>query len=83
MHENAKIVEVWLTKSEKNDPALQEKLKPFYQYYKSKTYTVAVFQSGTQELKSSMLELLNYNKRRSAEMEVAREKARRTAVMER
>ena len=31
IHENSKIVELWLTRAEKEDAAVQESLKPIYQ----------------------------------------------------
>ena len=43
--EQSKIVELWLTKEEKNDPALRKSLKPIYQQYKDQKYLVAVFLS--------------------------------------
>lgn len=43
VREQSKIVELWLTKEEKNDPVLRESLKPIYQQYKDQKYLVAVF----------------------------------------
>ena len=45
-----KIVEVWLTNSEKNDPAVAARLQPLYRAYQKQKYTVAVFQSGNADL---------------------------------
>ena len=50
INEQSKIVELWLTKEEKNDPALRESLRPIYQQYKDQKYLVAVFLSGEEEL---------------------------------
>ena len=49
-HQESKLVEVWLTNSEKRDAELRERLKPLYREYKEKDYLVAVFESGTQDL---------------------------------
>ena len=38
-----KIVEVWLTNTEKNDPAVAARLTPLYRAYQKQKYTVAVF----------------------------------------
>ena len=72
------LVEIWLSNAEKKDPSLREGLKGIYDKYKKKKYLVAVFESGERDLYPSMLELLAYNKRRCAELEVYREKQRTT-----
>jgi len=74
MHES-KMVEIWLTKAEKNDPVLKERLKDVYREYSQKKYQVVVFESGEKELKQSVLDLLAYNKKRLAELQVQKEKA--------
>ena len=73
------LVEIWLSNAEKKDPSLREGLKGIYDKYKKKKYLVAVFESGERDLYPSMLELLAYNKRRCAELEVYRER-QRTAI---
>lgn len=73
------LVEVWLNNAEKNDTSLREGLKRLYAEYKKKKYLVAVFESGEGDLYQSTLELLSYNKKRCAEIEVNREK-QRTAI---
>ena len=70
------LVEIWLSNAEKKDPSLREGLKGIYDKYKKKKYLVAVFESGERDLYPSTLELLAYNKRRCAELEVHREKQR-------
>lgn len=67
-------VEVWLSSEEKSDPAVRQRLKPLYAEYAEKKYTVAVFMSGSQDLYSLTSGLLCYNRKRAAELEVAREK---------
>lgn len=73
--DKTKIVSIWLTNSEKKDVALKARLKPLYQDYKARKYTVAVFESGDRELYQSALDLLAYNKKRIAELDTQREKA--------
>ena len=75
------IVEVWMTNAEKNDPVIRENLKPLYAEYKKKKYFVAVFESGEKDLYQGTLDLLAYNKRRCAELEVQREKKKRASLV--
>ncbi len=72
--DDKKLVEIWLTNAEKKDLALRESLKSVYAKYKKKNYLVAVFESGEKDLYQGTLDLLAYNKRRCAEIEVQREK---------
>ena len=74
VREQSKIVELWLTKEEKNDPVLRESLKPIYQQYKDQKYLVAVFLSGEGDLYLQTRDLLLYNRQRQAEQEVQAEK---------
>ena len=69
-----KIVEVWLTNAEKNDPAVAARLQPLYRAYQKQKYTVAVFQSGGADLLGCTRDLLRYNRKRVAELEALREK---------
>ncbi len=69
-----KQVEVWLTRQEQDDVAVQEELKPMYQDYKRRGYLVAVFQSGKQDLYRQTSDLLLYNRKRIQELAVRREK---------
>ena len=80
VRDDRKIVDIWLTNEEQQDQALREKLKPLYQQYKEKKYTVAVFLSGSRELVEETGALLRYNKRRVAEVEVRRERKRRKSM---
>jgi len=68
------IVEVWLTRAEKENAAACEGLKPLYQEYTRKNYLVAVFLPGDQNLSDATCDLLRYNRRRVAQMEVERKK---------
>lgn len=66
VRDDAKIVEVWLTKSENNDACIRESLKTLYQEYKEKKYMVAVFVSGNGDLVEGTKELLLHNKKVAA-----------------
>lgn len=77
-----KLVQVWLTRQEGEDSAVQERLQPMYAQWKQQKYMVAVFHSGQEDLKENTMALLAYNKRRSAELAVQREK-KRAAGLER
>ena len=72
--DESKIVELWLTREEKDDLAFWESLKPIYQEYKEQKYLVAVFLSGEEDLYQQTRDLLLYNRRRQAEKEVQAEK---------
>ena len=81
--DDKQVVEIWLTNAEKKDLTLREGLKDIYDMYKKKKYLGAVFESGEKDLYQGTLDLLSYNKRRFAELEVQREKKQRTAAAER
>ena len=70
VRDSNKLVEVWLTKTEKQDAELREQLKPLYREYKEKDYLVAVFESGTQDLTELTSGLLCDHRKRSAQREV-------------
>ena len=76
VRDDMKLVDIWLTNAEKNDPQLRSSLQSIYDKYKEKKYTVAVFESGSEDLYENTLALLRYNKKRSAEKAVARKKQR-------
>lgn len=76
VRDDMKLVDIWLTNAEKNDPQLRSSLQSIYDEYKEKKYTVAVFESGSEDLYENTLALLRYNKKRSAEKAVARKKQR-------
>lgn len=76
-------VDIWLTNAEKNDPKIREGLKKIYSKYKKQKYLVTVYESGSRDLYRSTLDLLAYNKRRCAELDVQRDKKRRAAAIER
>lgn len=82
VRDDKKMVEIWLSNAEKKDPELRAGLKEIYSKFNKKKYLVAVFESGEKDLYQGTLDLLAYNKRRCAELEVKREKKRQSAVME-
>mgnify|MGYP007056172873 CR=1 FL=1 len=69
VRDKEKRVYIWLTHAESQDAALKESLKPIYQKYKAKKYLVAVFESGTRNLQTTLRELLLYNEFRLREIE--------------
>ena len=69
-----KRVNIWLTRAESQDQELLDSLKPLYKEYKAKKYLVAVFSSGTEDLKSLTCDLLRYNRVRLRELEKQKEK---------
>ena len=80
VREESRIVELWLNRAEKEDAAFWESLKPLYQTYKAQNYLVAVFLSGEEELYQQTRDLLLYNRRRQAEMEVLEQRQEQQAV---
>lgn len=74
-----RLVEIWLTNAEQADPGLRASLQGIYDTFKKKKYLVAVFESGTCGLYEQTRDLLLYNRRRTAEQEVQREKAQHSA----
>lgn len=74
VRDDSKIVDIWLTKEEKENQELREQLKPLYKEYKAKKYLVAVFESGGEDLWDNVSQLLCTNRRRMAERETEREK---------
>ena len=74
VNDEKKIVSLWLTNAEKNNPELRTGLQATYTKYHALKYMVAVFLSGSETLYENTLDLLKYNKRRSAEKEIQQEK---------
>ena len=75
IRDEQKIVEIWLNRAERDDPALAEPLRRIYAEYKPRNYTVAVFKSGEDDLFELTSGLLTTNRRKLAEGETARERA--------
>ena len=83
IRDDKQLVEIWLSNAEKRNPVLHENLKGVYEKYKQQNYLVAVFESGEKDLYQGTLDLLAYNKRRCAELEVRREKSYRATTARR
>ena len=80
VRDGSKLVEVWLTNSEKRDAELRERLKLLYREYKEKDYLVAVFESGAQDLTELTSGLLCDHRRRSTQREVELERQSRMVM---
>ena len=76
IREDKKLVNIWLTKLEKADSVLQNRLNELYTEYKAKKYVVAVFESGSGDLYENTRDLL-----RTAEKSVQQEKKQRMTEM--
>lgn len=83
IRDDKKLVEIWLNSEERKDAQLREGLKDVYAQFKAQKYLVAVYESGEGDLYQGTLDLLRYNKRRSAEREVQKAKRPRVADRER
>lgn len=81
--QDIKMLEIWLSNSEKSDPRMQDKLKNIYNSYKSRKYLIAVFVSGKDDLYNSTQELLSYNRRRNAEETVQQARRQQAVGIER
>ena len=80
VRDSSKIVEVWLTREEKQNVKLRERLKDIYQRYKAKKFLVAVFESGEQNLEELTGSLLGYNRKRTVQLEMEWEKQQGMAM---
>ena len=76
-HQESKLVDIWLSHEDQSSQDIQERLRNIYRRCAEEKYTVAVFCSGRQDLAEETSALLLYNRRRSAERAVQREKARK------
>ena len=60
--EQEKILEVWLTREEKEQRELGELLTPVFEVYKAKKFIVAIFFSGLGDLTENTAGLIRHNK---------------------
>ncbi len=74
VHEELKLVEIWLTRAEQEDQQLREQLRSVYRDYKEKKYMVAQFQSGQEDLYGLTRDLLLFNRKRIEELAIRQEK---------
>ena len=58
-----RIAEVWLTNAEQQNPHTHIALTPFFEEYKARKYTEAVFCSGSEDLKVKTAHLLRNNRK--------------------
>jgi hypothetical protein len=61
INDATRIAEVWLTNADQQNPNTQIALKPFFEEYKAKKYTVAVFKSGAGDLYKNTESLILHN----------------------
>ena len=61
MDEEKRIAEIWLTKAESDDPAVEARLKPFYKECKDHRYLAVVYRSGRESLLETTKDLLRHN----------------------
>ena len=62
MDEEKRIAEIWLTKAESDDPAVEARLKPFYKECKDHKYLAVVYRSGRESLQETTKDLLRHNR---------------------
>ena len=62
MDEEKRIAEIWLTKAERDDPAVDARLKPFYKECKDHKYLAVVYRSGRESLLETTKDLLRHNR---------------------
>ena len=62
MDEEKRIAEIWLTKAESDDPAVEARLKPFYKECKDHKYLAVVYRSGRESLLETTKDLLRHNR---------------------
>ena len=74
INKKLKLVEVWLTNKDQSDVAVQCQLLPLFNKFKGLGYLIAVYQSGKEDLYRRTSDLLSYNRKRLAQLEVEREK---------
>ena len=72
VNEERQIVEVWMSKAERRDAALAERLRSQCMPYTGKGYVVVYFRSGEGNLYENTLELLRCNRKRSAQQAAAK-----------
>lgn len=74
IHEDKKIVSIWLTNAEQEDSSITARLNLLIAKYRDANYTVAVFKSGKKDLFQCTVDLCRYNRMREAVAEGYRER---------
>ena len=73
VNDEKKLAIIWLTNTDQADPEQQQKLQSLYREYSAKKYTVAMFQSGQEDLAALTSHLLCHNRVCAAKAELRRE----------
>ena len=76
VHDDMKLVEIWLTKAESDDDVFRRKLEPIFAEYKKKKYRVVIFSSGKGDMLELTKDLLKHNLELSVRKELEAEKCR-------
>ena len=74
VHEDKKLVCIWLTKAESADADIRNKLLPLYDRYKQQKYFIALYKCGTGDLREMTLALILHNRKLFAQRELEAEK---------
>lgn len=76
VNEEKRTAVIWLTNADQEGEEQQQKLRSLYREYHAKKYTVAVFQSGREDLAPLTSHLLCHNRVCAAREELRREEQR-------
>ena len=71
--EQSKVMELWLTREEKDNKQFLESLKPLYEAWRERQYRPVVFRSGRRDLLDLTEELLLHNRTVAARRDLERE----------
>ena len=74
VRDDEKLIEVWLTRQEQEDPERKRQLEKIYRMGKEKRCLVAVFLSGREELGELTSAMLRHNRDKLARQEVQRQR---------
>lgn len=77
--DNEKLIEVWITKQEREKPEIKEQMAEIYRQGKERRFLVAVFLSGQEELGELTSALLRHNRDELAHQEVEQRKRKKGA----
>lgn len=79
VRDDEKLIEVWLTKQEREKLEIKEQMAEIYRQGKEKRFLVAVFLSGQEELGELTSALLRHNRDKLARREVEQRKRKKGA----
>ena len=79
VRDDEKLIEVWLTKQEREKPEIKEQMAEIYRQGKEKRFLVAVFLSGQEELGELTSALLRHNRDKLARQEVEQRERKKGA----